>query len=135
MGSVAESDWRPEPTPCAYRGGRRPGQAPCYAVERTVSPVRILSQVRYMPAPRICRARVRIQPRRMVLALLSRQPVRLLGPGYPTSALRTLSPVCLHSPVRPVPVPRTCRGKITIQPGRVVQALSLRPPVRLHGPV
>jgi hypothetical protein len=53
-GSVAESGWRPEPTPRAYRGGHRTGQAPCYAVERTVSPVRILSPVRYIPAPRIC---------------------------------------------------------------------------------
>ena len=126
---------RPEPTPHAYRGGRRTGQAPCYAVERTVSTVRMLSPVRYIPAPRICRARLRIQPGQMVPALLSRQPVCLLGPGYPTPALCTVSPVCLHSPVCPVPAPRTCRARGTIQPGRVVQAISLRPPVRLHGPV
>ena len=44
-GSVAESGWRPEPTPHAYRGGRRTGQALCYAVEHTVSPVRVLSQL------------------------------------------------------------------------------------------
>ncbi|XP_064789069.1 uncharacterized protein LOC135511508 [Oncorhynchus masou masou] len=95
------------------------------------------------PAPRICRARVRIQPGQMVPALLSRQPVGLLGPGYPAPALRSVSPVCLHSPVRPVPAPRTGRARVTIQPGRVVQAISLRPPptprtrppVRLHSPV
>nr|XP_046181712.1 transmembrane protein 64-like [Oncorhynchus gorbuscha] len=46
------------------------------------SPVCVLSPVRYIPAPPICRARVRIQPGRMVLALLSRPPVRLIGPGY-----------------------------------------------------
>ena len=100
---------------------------------RYSSPIRALSPVRYIPAPRICRARVRFQPGRMVPALLSRTPVRLLRPGYPASALRTVSPVWLHSPVRPVPAPRTCWAKITIQPGRVVQALSSRPPVCLHG--
>ena len=36
----------------AYHGGHRTGQAPCYAVERTVSPVRVLSPVRCIPAPR-----------------------------------------------------------------------------------
>ena len=73
----------------AYRGGHCTGQALCYAVECTVSPVRMLSSVRYIPAPRICRARVRIQPGRMVPALLSRFPVRLHGPVYPVPPPRT----------------------------------------------
>ena len=38
MGSVAKSGRRPEPNPCAYRRARGTGQAPCYVVERTVSP-------------------------------------------------------------------------------------------------
>ncbi|XP_070298705.1 uncharacterized protein [Salvelinus sp. IW2-2015] len=130
---LAELGWRPEPTPRACE--RHTGQAPCYALERRVSPVRVHSPVRYIPAPRICRARVSIQPGRVVPALLSRPPVRLLGPVYPAPALRTVSPVRLHSPVRPVPAPRMCSVKITIQPGWVVQAPSSRPPVRLHGPV
>ena len=36
---LAESGYRPEPSPRAYRGERGTGQAPCYAVKRTVSPV------------------------------------------------------------------------------------------------
>ena len=105
-GSLAESGWRPEPTPRAYRGERRTDQEPCYAVERTVSPVRVHSPVRYNPAPRICRARVSIQPGQMVPAQRAWSPVRLFGPGYPAPAQRTVSPVRLHSPVRPVPAPR-----------------------------
>ena len=50
------------PTSCAYRRARETGQAPCYAVERTVSPVRVHSPVRLIPAPRISRARVCIEP-------------------------------------------------------------------------
>ena len=38
-GSMATSGRRPAQTPCAYRGARETGQAPCYAVVRTVSPV------------------------------------------------------------------------------------------------
>ncbi|XP_052330582.1 uncharacterized protein LOC127910567 [Oncorhynchus keta] len=100
----------------ASRGGRGTGQAPCYAVERTVSPVRVLSPVRYIPAPHICRARVKIQPGRLVPALLSRSPVRLHGPVYPVPPPHTSPPVaapCTRLPVRvlgpvpPVPAPRT----------------------------
>ena len=122
-GSLAESGFRPEPTPHAYSRERGTGQAPCYALARVHSPVR------YIPAPRIGRARVGIQPGRMVPAQHAWPPVRLFGPGYPAPALRTVSLVRLHSPVRPVP------AKITIQPGGVVPALRSRPPVRLHGPV
>ena len=43
-------------------------QAPCYAALPSVSPVRMHSPVRYIPAPRICRARVGIQPGRIVPA-------------------------------------------------------------------
>jgi hypothetical protein len=39
-GSVAKSGRIPAPTPRAYRGERWTGQAPCYALRRTVSPVR-----------------------------------------------------------------------------------------------
>jgi hypothetical protein len=53
MGSVAKSGRRPEPTPHAYRGERWTGQAPCFAMRRTVSPVRRHSPVRYIAAPRI----------------------------------------------------------------------------------
>ncbi|XP_055727839.1 uncharacterized protein LOC129816895 isoform X1 [Salvelinus fontinalis] len=134
-GRLVESGRRPEPTPRAYCGERVTGQAPCYAVKRTVSPVCMRSPVRYIAAPRIGRARVGIEPGRMMPAQRIWSPVRLLGPGYPAPALRTVSPVRLHSPVRPVPAPRTCRAKVTIQPGRVVQARCSRPPVRLHDPV
>lgn len=105
------------------------GQTPWYAVMRTVSPFRIHSPVRSIPAPRICRARGGIQPGRMVPAQHSWSPVHLLGPGYPAPALRTVSgasaqpspgsgrivpalrsrsQVHLHSPVCLVPAPRTC---------------------------
>ena len=116
------------------RGQRGTGNALCYAVERTVSPVRVHSPVRYIPAPSIGRARVGIQPGRMVPAQHSWPPVRLYGPGYPAPALRTVSPVRLHSPVHPVPAPRRGRARVSIQPGRVVPALRSRPPVVIHGP-
>ena len=108
-GSVAESGLRPEPTPRAYRKERDTGQAPCYAVERTVSPVRIHSLVRYIPTPRIGRARVGIQPGRIVLAQRAWPPERLFGPGCLAPALCTVSPVRLHSRVRPVSAPRIYR--------------------------
>ena len=134
-GSVAKPGRRPAPTSCAYRGARETGQAPCYAVERTVSPVRVHSPVRYIPAPRIGRARVGIEPGAMKPAQRIWSPVRLLGPVYMVPALHMVSPVRQHSPVRAIP-PR-CTGLATgsIQPGRVGQARCSRPPVRLHGPV
>ena len=42
---------RPELTPRAYYKQRITGQAPCYAVKRTVSPVRAHSPVRYRAVP------------------------------------------------------------------------------------
>ena len=42
---TVESGYRPEPTPRAYRRERGTGQAPCYAVKRTVSPVHVHSLV------------------------------------------------------------------------------------------
>ena len=109
MGRLAESGWRPEPTPRAYRGERVTDQTLCYAVMRMVSPVCIHSTVRSILAPRICLAIMGIQPGRMVPAQRSWSPVHLIGPGYPAPALRTVSPVRLHSPVHPVLAPRTCR--------------------------
>ncbi|XP_052366128.1 uncharacterized protein LOC127925321 [Oncorhynchus keta] len=97
-GSVAKPGRRPAPTSCAYRRARETGQAPCYAVERTVSPVRVHSPVRYIPAPRIDRARVGVEPGAMKPALRIWSPVRLLGPAYMAPALRMVSPVCQHSP-------------------------------------
>ena len=97
---MAGSGFRPEPTPRAYCGERVTGQAPCYAEMRTVSPVRIHSPVRSVPAPRICRARVGIQPGWIVPAQRSWSPVSgLFGPGYPAPALRAVSPVRQHNPV------------------------------------
>ena len=134
-----QGDWRSQgldlSQPRAYRGERVTGQAPCYAVMRTVSPVRIHSPVRSVPASCSCRARVGIQPGLIESAQRSWSPVRLYGPEYPATALRTVSPVRQHNPVRPVPAPRTSRATGGIQPGRVVPALSSRPPVRIHGPV
>ena len=46
-GSRATLGRRPTLTSCGYRGARETGQAPCYAVVRTVSPVRVHSPVRY----------------------------------------------------------------------------------------
>jgi hypothetical protein len=107
-GRVAESGFRPEPTPRAYRGERVTGQAPCYPVLLTMPSVRIHSPVCSVEAPRSGRARVGIQPGRIVC---SWPLVRLFGPGYPVPALCTVSPVRQKSPVRPVPVPHTCRAK------------------------
>ena len=122
---------RPEPTPRDYCGERVTGQALCYAEERMVSPVHYSSTVRSIPAPRIGRGRMGIQPgmRRSwsPVYLFGIPPVYLFGPEYPAPALHTVSPVSLHSHVRPVPAP--------IQPGWVVSALHSRPPVRLHSPV
>ena len=81
-GSVAKPGRRTAPTSCAHRGARETGQAPCYAVKRTVSPVRVHSPVRYIPAPRIGRARVSIEPSAMKPALRIWSPVRLLGLAY-----------------------------------------------------
>eukprot|EP00063_Salmo_salar_P067578 XP_014042413.1 PREDICTED: uncharacterized protein LOC106595571 [Salmo salar] len=67
---------------------------------RTVSPVRLHSPVRSVPAPHICRARGSVQRGRVVPAQRSWPPVPLLGPMYPAPRTRTVSPVRLHSPVR-----------------------------------
>jgi hypothetical protein len=101
-GSVAKPGRRPVPTSCAYQRVRGTGQAPCYAVERFVSPVRVHSPVRYIPAPRIGRAKVGIEPDAMKPALHIWSPVCLLGPAYMAPALRMVSLVRQHSPVRPV---------------------------------
>ena len=132
-GSMAKPGRRPVPTSCAYRRGT--GQAPCYAVERTVSPVRVHSPVRYIPAPRIGRARVGSETGAMKPALRIWSSVRLLGLAYMAPALRMVSPVRQHSPVRAFPHRRTGKGTGSIQPGKVGQARCARALVRLHGPV
>ena len=99
-GSIAMPGKRLAQTPCAYRGAIETGQAPCYAVVRTVSPVRVHSPVRYIPAPRISRTRLSVEPNAMKPALRIWSPVRLLEPAYMAPALRLVSPVRLHSPVR-----------------------------------
>jgi hypothetical protein len=76
--SVAES---------AYRKQHCTGQAPCYAVERTVSPVRAHSPERYRPAPRKCHVRVGIQPGRVVLSVS--------GLRYAVSAQGILCRLCV----------------------------------------
>ena len=134
-GSVAKPGRRPAPTSCAYWRERGTGHAPCYAVEHTVSPVRVHSPVRYIPAPRIGRARVGIESVAMKPALRIWSPVRLLGPAYMAPALRMVSPVHQHSPVRAIPPRRTGMATGSIQPGKVGQARCSRAPVRLHGPV
>ena len=126
---------RPAPTSHAYQRARGTGQAPCYAVERTVSPVRVQSPVRYIPAPRIGRARVGIEPGAMKPALLIWSPVRLLGPVYMAPALCMVSPVRQDSPVRAIPPRRTALATGSIQPGKVGQARCARAPGRLHSPV
>ncbi|XP_064866047.1 uncharacterized protein LOC135564610 [Oncorhynchus nerka] len=122
----------------ANRGGRGTGQAPCYAVECTVSPVRVLSPVRYISAPHICRARLKIQPGRLVPALLSRSPVRLHSPVYPSPpphtsppvpALLSRSPVRLHGPVYPSPPPHTSPPVAAPRTRLPVRVLGLVPPV------
>ncbi|XP_064811669.1 uncharacterized protein LOC135526929 isoform X2 [Oncorhynchus masou masou] len=105
-GSMAKPGRRPAPTSCGYRGARETGQAPCY----TVSPVRVHSPVRYIPAPRIGRARVGIEPSAMKPALRIWSPVRRLGPAYMAPALRMVSLVRLHSPMRAIP-PRSLAGR------------------------
>uniref|UniRef100_A0A8C7HKJ1 Uncharacterized protein n=1 Tax=Oncorhynchus kisutch TaxID=8019 RepID=A0A8C7HKJ1_ONCKI len=134
-GSVAKAGRRPATTSRAYRRERGTGQAPCYAVRRTVSPVRVHSPVRYTPAPRIGRARVGIEPGAMKPGQRIWSPMRLLGPVYMAPALRMVSPVHQHSPVWAIP-PR-CTGLATgsIQPGKVGQARCSRAPVCLHGPI
>ncbi|KAM9528409.1 uncharacterized protein ACWYII_041088 [Salvelinus alpinus] len=134
-GSGPRAGRRPAPTSQANRGEREYGQTPCYAVERTVSPVRVHSPVRVIPPPRTGRARLSIEPSAMRPALHIWPPVRLLGPAYMAPALRMVSPVRLHSPVRVIPPPRTGRATGSIQPGKVGQARCSREPVRLHGPV
>ncbi|XP_052314142.1 proline-rich protein 36-like isoform X1 [Oncorhynchus keta] len=133
--SVAKSSRRPEPTPHAYRRARGTGQAPCYAVERMVSPVRVHSPVRYIPGPRIGRDRVGIEPGAMKPALRIWSPVHLLGPAYMAPALRMVSQVRQHSPVRAIPPRLTGLATGSIQPGKVGQARCSRAPVHLHGPV
>jgi hypothetical protein len=115
-GSLAESGWRPEPTPRAYRGERVTGQAPYYAVMRTVSSGRVHRPVRSVPVPCISRARLSIQPERVVPALRSRSPVRLHGPVYPVPVSRTRPEVRVTSLAPPMPAPR------------------IRPPVRMPSP-
>ena len=113
-GSMAMPGRRPAQTPCAYRGARETGQAPCYAMERTVFPVRVHSPVRFIPALRIGRARVGIEPGKVGQDWCSRAPVRLHGPVYPeppphtsppVAAPRTRLPVRVLAPVSPVPAP------------------------------
>uniref|UniRef100_A0A8L0DPT6 Uncharacterized protein n=1 Tax=Oncorhynchus mykiss TaxID=8022 RepID=A0A8L0DPT6_ONCMY len=117
------------------RRARGTRQAPCYAVEHTVSPVRVHSPVRYIPAPCIGRATVGIEPGAIKPALRIWYPVRLLGPAYMAPVLRIVSPVCQHSPVRAIPPRRTGLAMGSIQPGKVGQARCSRAPVHLHGPV
>jgi hypothetical protein len=107
---------------CLPEGKRETGQAPCYAVERMVSPVRVHSPVRYIPAPRIGRAKVGIEPGAMKPALRIWSPVRLLGPAYMAPALRMVSPLRQHSPVRAIPPRRTGKATGSIQPSKVGQA-------------
>ena len=132
---MAKSGRRPAPSPRAYCEERGTGQAACYAVRRTVSPVRRHSPVHYIAAPRIGRARVGIEPGAMKPAQRIWSPGRLLGPGYMAPALRMVSPVRQFSPVRAIPPRRTSLATGSIQPGKVGQAWCSRAPVRLHGPV
>ena len=62
-------------------------------------------------------------------------PVCLFWPGYMAPALRMVSPVREHNPVRAIPPRRTGLATGSNQPGRVGQARCSRSPVRLHGPV
>ncbi|XP_042185009.1 uncharacterized protein LOC121847512 [Oncorhynchus tshawytscha] len=115
-GSVAESGWRPEPTPRAYCKKRSTGQAPCYAVKRKVSPVRTHSPVGYRPAPRQCQVRVGIQPGCVVPAQRVWSPVHRFGPGYPALALRAVSPRCWEGAVHSMPALRPFRANVGIEP-------------------
>ncbi|XP_052312969.1 uncharacterized protein LOC118390079 isoform X1 [Oncorhynchus keta] len=126
---------RPELTPRAYYKQRITGQAPCYAVKRTVSPVRVHSPVRYRAAPRRCHASVGIEPGRMVPAQRVWSPVRSFGPGYPAPALRAVSPGRWEGAVRPLPALRSCRATVGVEPKGEVRVVSTRSPVLTHSPV
>ena len=104
-------------------GERGTGQAPCYAVDHTVSPVRVHSPVRYIAAPGIGRARAGIAPGAMKTAQRIWSPVRLLGPVYMAPALCMVSPVRQHSPLWAIPPRRTGLATGSIQPGKVEQEL------------
>jgi hypothetical protein len=60
-------------------------QAPCFEEICNVSPVRIHSPVRSVPAARTCRAKGSLQPGQVVPAQHSWCPVCLLSPGYPSA--------------------------------------------------
>ena len=135
MVSVDKSGRRPVPTPCAYRGERGTGQAPRYAVRCTVSPVSRHSPVRYIATPRIGRARVGIEPGAMKPAQRNWSPVCLLSPGYMAPALRMMSRVRQHSPVRAITPHRTGLATGSTLPGNIGQARCSRATVRLHGQV
>jgi hypothetical protein len=47
---------------------------------------------------------------------------------------RTVSPVCISSPVRSIPATRICRARMGIKPGRREPAQRSWSPVYLHGP-
>ncbi|XP_064857655.1 uncharacterized protein LOC135560192 [Oncorhynchus nerka] len=126
---------RPELTPRAYDKQRITGQAPCYAVKRTVSPVRAHSPVRYRAAPRECHASVGIEPGRMVPAQRFWSPVRSFGPGYPAPALRAVSPGRWEGAVRPLPALRSCWANVGVEPKGEVRVVSTRSPVLTHSPV
>ncbi|XP_064882131.1 uncharacterized protein LOC135574620 [Oncorhynchus nerka] len=126
---------RPELTPRVYDKQRITGQAPCYAVKRTVSPVRAHSPVRYRAAPRKCHASVGIEPGRMVPAQRVWSPVLSFGPGYPAPALRAVSPGRWEGAVRPLPALRSCRANVGVEPKGEVRVVSTRSPVLTHSPV
>ncbi|XP_052379828.1 uncharacterized protein LOC127931382 [Oncorhynchus keta] len=126
---------RPELTPRVHDKQRITGQAPCYAVKRTVSPVRVHSPVRYRAAPRECHASVGIEPGRMVPAQRVWSPVRSLGPGYPAPALRAVSPWRWEGAVRPLPALRSYRATVGVEPRGEVRVVSTRSPVLTHSPV
>ena len=97
---------KPAHTPCAHRWARETGQAPCYAMERTVFPVRVHSPVRFIPVLHIGRARVGIESGKLGQAWCSRAPVRLHGPVYPVPPPRTSTPVaapCTRLSLRLIP--------------------------------
>ncbi|KAM9423345.1 uncharacterized protein ACWYII_020534 [Salvelinus alpinus] len=133
--SVAKPGSRPERTPRAYYKHRVTGQAPCYAVKRTVSPVRAHSPVRYRAAARKCHVSVGIQPGRIVPAQRVWSPVRSFGPGYPAPALRAVSPERWEGAVRPMPTLRSYRANVVVEPKREVRVVGTRSPVLIHSPV
>ena len=89
-GRIVMPGRKPAHTPCAHRWARETGQAPCYAVVRTVSPVRVHSPVRYIPAPCIGRARVGIEPGKVGQARCSKAVMSFLL----VSVSHTLTIVC-----------------------------------------